>query len=169
MENGIIMAEETFKYKSTDVALLMMGRAAENRILMNYTKIQKFLFILYTLYLTSQGHRLTDESPKAWPFGPVFPTVKKKLEKWNVNIESFNLDDYRDKISDQSILTDENLKGMCDSILTSNFGKMSANQLVAWTHTPGAPWDITTKKPDFKWNDPITDDLIEAYYGKSRN
>lgn len=58
---------------------------------------------------------------------------------------------------------------MCDSILTSNFGKMSANQLVAWTHTPGAPWDITTKKPDFKWNDPITDDLIEAYYGKSRN
>ena len=81
----MIMAEETFKYKSTDVALLMMGRAAENRILMNYTKIQKFLFILYTLYLTSQGHRLTDESPKAWPFGPVFPTVKKKLEKWNVN------------------------------------------------------------------------------------
>lgn len=168
MENGIIMAEETFKYKSTDVALLMMGRAAENRILMNYTKIQKFLFILYTLYLTSQGHRLTDESPKAWPFGPVFPTVKKKLEKWHVNIESFDLKDYEDRLSDKSILNDEVLKGMCDSIFTSNFGKMSTNQLVAWTHTPGAPWDITRRKSEFKWNDTITDDLIEGFYGKPK-
>lgn len=162
------MAEETFKYTSTDVALIMMSRAAENKIVMNYTKVQKFLFILYTLYLTSQGQRLTDESPKAWPFGPVFPTVKRRLEKWKVNIESFDIKDYEDRLSDKNVINDEALKEMCDAIFTSGFGKMTANQLVAWTHTPGAPWDITTKKSGFKWNDPITDDLIEEYYGKTR-
>ena len=161
--------DETFKYTSFDVALFMMNKAAEYKIIMNHTKVHKFMFILYSMYLISQGKRLTDESPKAWPYGPVFPTVKRKLERFNVNVECFNIEDYRRFIGDASIFKDENLSNICDEIFKSKFAKMTTNQLVEWTHIPGAPWDETTKKKGFKWNDPISDKLIISYYGRPRN
>ena len=162
----ILKMAEIFKYKSPDVALLLMSRASEKKIVMNHTKVQKFMFILYTLYLTTQGQRLTDESPKAWPYGPVFPIARTKLKKWGVDLESFSIDDYIDRLSDKGIMSDETLREMCDGVLSSGFGSMTTNQLVSWTHTPGAPWDTTTKKTGFKWNDAISDELIKSYYGK---
>lgn len=160
------MNEQTFKYKSPDIALVLIDSAIKHHVVLNYTKVQKLMFILYTLSLVTKGERLTNESPKAWPYGPVFPTARKKIQKWNIDLENFNIERNLDKIEDKSIRSDKELQAMCDSLMTSRFAKMNSTQLVEWTHAHGAPWESTTKKEGFKWGEPISDDLIIKYYGK---
>lgn len=160
---------QTFKYKSTDVALVLIDNAIKHHVVLNQTKVQKLMFVLYTLSLITNNERLTDESPKAWPYGPVFPTVRNNLKRWEIDLETFRLDENTEKVTDKNILSDANLQEMCDSLMNSSFAKMTSSQLVTWTHTVGAPWDITTKKDGFKWGEPISDDLIRKYYAHEQD
>lgn len=47
--------------------------------LLNKTQINKLLFICYGMYLAATGGKVLfeDDTPKAWPYGPVFPRVYK--------------------------------------------------------------------------------------------
>lgn len=160
---------QRFKYSSTDVALVMIDSAIRHHIVLNNTKVQKLLFILYALSLVTNGERLVNESPKAWPYGPVFPTVRKRILKWGINLEDFHIADNTDKLEDKEILSDRELSAMCDSLMTSKFATMTSSQLVAWTHIKGSPWDMTTHSDNFKWGEPISDGLIIDYYGQKKN
>ena len=49
--------------------------------LLNRTQINKILFYVYGVYLAEVGEPLfNDDTPKAWPYGPVFPIVNKKID-----------------------------------------------------------------------------------------
>ena len=88
--------EDTYKYKSTIVATYIAALANEKRVSVNMTKIQKLLYIAYGIYLAVKDSRLTNEHPQAWPYGPVFPTTRNKLQKgvdWQ-----FTTDDARTKL-----------------------------------------------------------------------
>ena len=152
------MFSQTYKYKSTTVAKYLLSRAIEEGIIMNMTKLQKLLYIAYGTYLAIKEDRLTDESPKAWPYGPVFPTTRKKLLTIDFNDYSINGDTEFDPIS-----KDKEINDLVNLVLRL-FGSWSSGQLVEWTHAIGSPWDKTRYFPNFQWNQTIPDDYIKDYF-----
>jgi uncharacterized phage-associated protein len=152
------MCADTFKYKSTVVAKYIISQAIEKKIVLNMTKLQKLLYAAYGVYLAVKNSKLVNEQPKAWPYGPVFPTTRKKLLSMDFN-------DY-DITSDNEcseILHDEEVTSLIRLVLR-DFGKLNAAQLTQWSHQSGSPWEKTCLHPDFKWNAPIPDEYIAEYF-----
>lgn len=147
--------EETGEYDSVEAAKLLLALAYSDGIVLNTTKVQKILYIIYSYYLANERRRLLTESPKAWPYGPVFPRTRKKVDYGVIY-----------QISDPSL---EEISG--DSALVDNFrkaiqrySKFSAGQLSEWSHKPGSPWERTTKHEDFQWGNFIPDEYIIEYF-----
>ena len=155
-----MFSSQTFKYKSTTVAKYLLFRAFEDRIVINMTKLQKLLYIAYGTYLAITDERLTNESPRAWPYGPVFPTVRNKLLK--IDFDDYDFLAERDSEC-KSILADDEMKSLMIMVL-HRFGMMSAGQLIEWTHIADSAWDRTQRAPGFKWNDIIPDVYIKDYF-----
>ena len=67
--------------KSTDYARLIQYAAQKlHMVRLNKTQINKILFYVYGVYYAETDRLLfEDDSPKAWPYGPVFPIVNKKI------------------------------------------------------------------------------------------
>jgi len=152
------MSSETYKYTSTVVAKYILSRALEDRIVINMTKLQKLLYISYGVYLAVKKERLTNEGPRAWPYGPVFPTAREKLLK--IDFENFDIskdDDCKD------ILADEEMKNLI-TLVFKTFGTWSAGQLTEWSHADGSPWDLTKRGDNFKWSLPIPDEYIKTFF-----
>lgn len=147
---------DTYKFNSIDVAKYIAGKANEKNIFINITKIQKLLYIAYGIYLRVYKQRLTDEHPKAWPYGPVFPKTRKKLL-------SLNLVDIRTKDCTDEAQKDEQLNKVVDFTL-NKFGIWNAGQLTEWSHREGSPWYYSSQTNGFKWGDTIPDELIYNYF-----
>ena len=121
-------------------AAYLTKKAREHGHTVNVTKLQKWLYICYGLYLAAYGSQLFNDRPKAWDFGPVFPRVhkqqtKNKLEK---QVSGSNLDnlapDARDRCNE-----------VIDAVL-KHFGDWMATELVDWTHTPNMAWRKTVNE-----------------------
>lgn len=65
-------------YDSVLVANYLLALANEKGVILNTTKVQKLLYMAYGLLLAEKNRIITDEQPKAWPYGPVFPKTRKK-------------------------------------------------------------------------------------------
>jgi len=121
---------------SVEFAIYLNEKANKKELLVNVTKIQKWLYICYGLYLVAYKKQLLDERPKAWDYGPAFPKVHKKQKK---NGDSLN------KL--KNTIDIESLK-VYDEIIDptlENFGHWTANQLVEWTHESEKAWDKKIK------------------------
>jgi uncharacterized phage-associated protein len=122
---------------SVDFAIYLNKMAQNQNLDVNVTKIQKWLYICYGLYLAAFGKQLLKERPKTWDYGPAFPRVHK-IQKRNNN----SLD------NQTNTLPIEEFKKYDDVILATlgHFGKWTANELVAWTHKKGAAWEVTKEQ-----------------------
>jgi len=121
---------------SVDFAIYLNKKAQDLGKVVNITKIQKWLYICYGLYLVVNEKQLLAERPKAWDYGPAFPRVHKKQKK--------NNNDLANLIS--TIKVENFVK--YDSVIQAtlaNFGDWTASELVAWTHEPNKAWDKTLK------------------------
>ena len=143
---------EEMKYDSVLIANALLWKAQQSGVPMNLTKINKILYIIYGFTLVMFKKRLTDEHPKAWPYGPVFPRVNKKV---NPDIPASG-EDYG-KLP-------EMVRTIIDGAIRS-FGSWTAAELSAWSHQPGGPWDLTYKMSS-KWNAVIDDSLIYDYFSR---
>ncbi|WP_109831388.1 Panacea domain-containing protein [Reichenbachiella versicolor] len=145
-------------FDSVTIAEYMLSLAYEKRIVLNMTKIQKLLYLVYGKFMAESGKQISKESPKAWPYGPVFPRVHKKVKLDNVK----TLDDpYFAEISQDKDLN-QAIIGVID-----RYSKFSATQLSDWSHSKGGPWDRTTKKEGFKWGvTEIPNEYIREYFTK---
>lgn len=142
-------------YDSIIAAKYMLALAQSKGKILNATQLQKILFIAYGYYLANNTSNLLSESPKAWPFGPVFPRVQKK-----VNTESSH------KLSDFEnlpISNDEDITDLFNKLI-EKYSKYTATSLSNWSHSVGSPWEQTTRQAGFKWNMVIPDLLIENYF-----
>ncbi len=153
------MNSESYKYKSTDIAKCIVARANEKKIVMNMTKLQKLLYAAYGIYLAIKNERLTNEYPKAWPYGPVFPTTREKLLKFDF----VDYDISSDSDCSEDVKNDEEIDSLI-SLVLKTFGNWTAGQLTEWSHEPGSPWDKTVNTDGFKWNNPISDEYIKEYF-----
>jgi len=145
---------DTYKYRSIDVAKYIVATANDKRVVINMTKLQKLLYVVYGSYLRVHKCRLTDEHPKAWPYGPVFPRVREQLL----------LVDFSTLTDEAGIGQDEDVAKIVSEAIDT-FGKFNAMQLSGWSHQDGSPWYITTESKGFNWDDEINDMLIYDYFG----
>lgn len=152
--------DDTYKYNSVDVAKYIVAKCNKEHLGINMTKMQKLLYIVYGSYLAVYDHRLTNEHPQAWPFGPVFPTTRNKL--LHKDFYEITLDDI-DKDVANEMDGDKNFNNIVDFIL-KEFGKWNATRLTLWSHKEGSPWYFTTRQEYFKWGDEIPDDYIQEYF-----
>ena len=149
------IAIEYKTYNSILVAKYLLALANQKKRNLNVTKVQKLLFIAYGYFLSKLDVKLLDETPKAWPFGPVFPKTQKKVDYtvvYDVNAPEF------DELRQDSIITD-----ILNTIIDS-YSKFTASQLSDWSHMEGSPWDRSTKKPGFQWNKEINEEYIKEYF-----
>jgi len=142
-------------YNSVLVAEYLQAVAYENRTNLNVTKTQKLLYILYGWFLAKHDEVILNERPKAWPYGPVFPTTREK-----VNF---------DKVHDSKEAKFAELRGDDDLVeavrhIIKVYSGYSAGQLSAWSHSKGGPWEKATCRNGFRWNDPLDDSEIKDYF-----
>lgn len=154
------MIPDTYQYTSLAVGTYLICRAREARVVMNITKLMKLLYVAYGLYLARTGQRLTDEYPKAWPYGPVFPRVRRCYLR-----EEF------EAVQPADIAPSQAQAMQCDkefswviSVVIGYFGPWNAGSLTEWSHKHGGPWELTTRLDGFKYGWPIPDEWIYAYF-----
>ncbi|MGV3602423.1 MAG: Panacea domain-containing protein [Dyadobacter fermentans] len=144
-------------YDSVEAGKLMLSLANQLGQNLNATKLQKLLFITYGYILAKKNYEIFTETPKAWPFGPVFPRVQKLVKLDNV----IRPDDPGIRsIKEDSFLTEV----MTD--IVSKYARYSATQLSEWSHETGSPWYLTTQLPNFRWNDEIPNSYISEYFSQ---
>lgn len=129
---------------------------------LNKTQMQKLLFMCYGWYIAATGKALfTDDTPKAWPFGPVFPRVNKRFVPGIIPIE-FSDDKKKEFLKDSVAM------GIITSVI-EKFHAVSAHDLSEWSHQEGSPWHQTIygkdgKNTSIKWNQVISNDVIKDYF-----
>ena len=134
-EMSAIDEKATFgEIDSVDFAIYLNKKAHENGKTVNVTKIQKWLYICYGLYLAVYSKQLLTERPKAWDYGPAFPRVHKKQKK-NGN----SLDGLRNAMPLNKY---EKYDDLIQATL-EKFGDWNASELVAWMHDENKAWQKT--------------------------
>lgn len=130
-------------------------------VILNKTQMQKLLYLWYGFYLAKSDTKLfSDDTPKAWPFGPVFPRVNKRYSPNNIP-ETKDLPVY--KISKNQQAFDIMLD------VVTKYHDISAFELSKWSHEENGPWYKTiygdkTNEQEVKWNKEIPDFLIKEYF-----
>ena len=127
--------------------------------MLNKTQVNKILFAVYGKYLASTGNTLfSDDTPKAWPYGPVFPIVNKRIDISEVvhfTPDKINL--FKQNRKAQEIVVEA----------VSKMYNMSAQSLTDWSHKFGSPWHRTVYLADgshAKWNTEIPKEYIIEYF-----
>ena len=109
------------------------------------------------------------EKPKAWPYGPVFPIVYKKIDPYE-NVPLFD--------SEMQARYKENetaFNMVLDAVAMLH--TKSAKVLTDWSHRVGSPWYETIYKTcpstgeiiQEDWNTVIDFQLISDYFSKESN
>lgn len=142
--------------QSTNYARLIAWLAYKrHNVILGKTQLQKLLFISYGCTLARRGQKLfTDDTPKVWPFGPVFPRTYKRYQP-----EYIELSD-EEKIA--FVKDIDTLKMVVD--ITDSYYDRSAVHLTAWSHKDGSPWRKAFIDNGKRWNGKIKDEDIEAFF-----
>ncbi|EJX04647.1 phage-associated protein [gut metagenome] len=147
--------------KSTDYARLIQYAAKNLHMTrLNKTQINKILFYVYGAYLAKFNEPLfNDDTPKAWPYGPVFPIVNKKI----------NPDELVGSFPQETITEFNKNPAALDlvKLAVDSMYNMSAVTLTQWSHQEGSPWYNALYVKDEngvvvgqnKWNTPISAEL----------
>lgn len=140
------------------VKLIAWIAAFKHRVILNKTQMQKLLFMCYGQALAMEGTPLfADDTPKAWPFGPVFPRSYKRYEE--IMPSDLTLEEKRAFASSPDILR------MIAKTVT-DYCHVSATRLSDWSHSEGSPWwnTVFDKEKGSAWNRPIPEDMIRDYF-----
>lgn len=143
------------KYNSILAARYLLALAYSKGKVLNVTKVQKLLYMTYGYFLGKYNRIIFDESPKTWPYGPVFPKTRKKVDYSNI----INLDS-----PDFNVMKEDSDLTEFFNLIIDKYAGYSASQLSEWSHSKGGPWDLMTQEHGFNWNKPIDNELIKNYF-----
>jgi uncharacterized phage-associated protein len=139
------------------------NKKAESPIKIGETKLQKLLYICDGIML-SLGIEFIGERARAWNYGPVYPRVHRWLEKEPdsfLNSKGCSPDALRQ-------IQEIDAEPMVDKVI-STFGIRTAEQLSAWTHQPGGPWELALARGKGIMNAPISKDDMKVYFSRILN
>ncbi len=149
--------QDKYIYKSSEVALLIAAIANRRKIVINATKLQKLLFIVYGSFLSLYNLRLLDEKPQCWPYGPVFPKLREDFLA-----EDFSKVNFSDMRIPKKVKNDHRLQNVVDFVF-NGFGLWSAGDLSAWCLN-SLPCKATPDTGQI-----IDDDLIRTFFNSIIN
>lgn len=150
---------------SLHYAKLIMWLADNKRhIILGKTQLQKILFVCYGLYLVRHNDNpqcisqklFADDTPKAWPFGPVFPrSYKRHSMLRGILMEEEKVEFSKDKETLYEIWH-----------ITEKLCGLSAKDLTRWSHQDDTPWDkaLFGEGKKLKWGVVISDESIYDYF-----
>lgn len=145
---------------SIDYARLIQYVAQNfHRQSLNKTQVNKILFVVYGRYLARFGNPLfTDDTPKAWPYGPVFPIVNKRyIVNEIVRFPEEKIELFKKNRDAQEIVVQA----------VNEMYNLSAQKLTDMSHEPDTPWYRTVYREDGShapWNTEIPTDYIKDYF-----
>lgn len=134
--------------------------------ILNKTQMQKILFMCYGSYYAQKNAPLfTDDTPKAWPYGPVFPRVNVRYNPSNPPLNLTD-DDKKAFVKNQDALK------LVTSIV-AKYCRVSAHELSEWSHEIGSPWFNTVygkggNNSEITWNKEIPNEFISEYFKEWR-
>lgn len=119
------------EFSSSSVMAYILYKAKKACHPISKTQAQKLLYCCYGIVLAAFDERLTDEHPKAWPGGPLFPRTLSAINRHRLTTdmaESFIASCPADvlKLMDKTI---------------GRFWGYSATALETWSQRKGTPWD----------------------------
>lgn len=146
---------------SVDFANQLRNMAFQRHLVnLNKTQVNKLLYMCYGFYLAQTEHKLFSETPKAWPYGPVFPNVYKSYSFYNIPI-------YIENEKEEEFKNNKKALNICQQVI-DKYCRISAYDLSMWSHQPGGPWHQTVYGPKGNessgWNKEISDELIKSYF-----
>lgn len=118
------------EFRSSVVMAYILYKAEQAKHPINKTQAQKLLYCCYGAVMARFNERLTDEHPKAWPFGPVFPRTLNDINKKRLTTDM--------ALTFQKECPPEWLALIDKTIRT--FWGYTATQLSNWSHMKGSPW-----------------------------
>ncbi len=142
-------------YDSVLAAKYLLAIAGSKQVTLNITKVQKMLYIAYGYFLAHRHSSIFNEQPKAWPYGPVFPNTRIKVDytkPLDLTDEAF-----------ATIRQDLELTNLFNR-LVDKYAQFSSSQFSSWSYKPGSPWDLTTQQKGFDWDQAIPDAFIKNYF-----
>jgi uncharacterized phage-associated protein len=117
---------------------------------MTNMRLNKLLYFAHGIHLANYGEPLFEEPVEAWTFGPVFPDIYHRFNKFGrmpIMLE--------DNSYDRSKFSDLEYASLLDAI--SVFGIYATSVLVEISHNKGGAWDRIMK---LKCGDTIPNSLI---------
>lgn len=124
-----------------------------NRLVTNL-KLNKLLYYVYGINLVvNEGERIS-ESPQAWKYGPVFPSVYHGFKHYGAGSITAPEPGFEN-------IENSAVRKAADKVFEHYFG-MEEYQLVSLTHRDGTPWARTYDPSERGVT--IPDDLIKAYF-----
>jgi len=155
------VTKDKYKFKSVDIAKLIIARLNNRQYGVSPNKVQGLLYIAYGLWLRALKYRLTDERPEVWLQGPVFRAVYEEFENSTQPI----LLDIKEEDVNEEIRNDENLKKVLETVL-NDFGEWTEESLSIWNRRKGTPWWNVVENNE-KWeNLPISDSETYEFFAR---
>lgn len=130
----------------------------KHRITLNRTQLQKILFVCYGLYMAKHdgNHLFGDDTPQAWPFGPVFPRSYTRYN--NIIGSELTTEEKAEFLKDT-----DTLKQIVS--ITDKLCYYTAKSLTAWSHQPDTPWSkVVIQNNKVCWRAELKDEDIKKYF-----
>lgn len=123
------------------------------------TQLQKLLYIFYGLALVQTGEvPFNDDTPKAFPFGPVFPRSYKKYSGTIKDLTQEDKDNFMKNVDLLSLVT----------WVVDTFCMYTASQLSEWSHRDGAPWKLAVYRDNAPaWGREMLNSDIADFFNRS--
>lgn len=146
--------------------------AANDSRKLTQMQLQKLVYIAHGWNLAINNEPLTDESPSAWDYGPVYPALRDAL----ISQGSKPVDNEivqgvfgagvfldGDEASEPARAELSEAARRVIERVYRNYGSFHAYRLSALTHQPDTPWSKVYKKGAGRF-DNIPDDLIREHF-----
>lgn len=118
------------EFSSSSVLAYILYMGKQENIDINKTKAQKLLYCCYGIIMAKFDKRLTDEHPRAWMYGPVFPRTFNDIEKHRLTVGMAL--DFEKECPPEWL---EFIK-----LTLRTFWVYSASILSGWSHRKDSPW-----------------------------
>lgn len=138
------------EFSSSSVMAYILYKAKKAGHSLSKTQAQKLLYCCYGIVLAAFDERLTDEHPKAWPGGPLFPRALSDINGRRLTTGMAEFPRALSDIDGRRLTT-----GMAERFIDScpadwlklmdktldRFWGYSATALETWSQRKGTPWD----------------------------
>jgi uncharacterized phage-associated protein len=146
-------------YDATTVANRFIELAAEDGKRLTPMQLIKLSYIAHGFSLAINRYPLLNESIEAWRYGPVVPSLYRKLKAYGSGGVDKAIAPFFSSLRAEQL--DEDDAELIDAVY-SKYGKFSGTQLSYLTHRPGTPWAVTYEPGVFGVD--IDDTVIRTHY-----